>query len=112
MLRCFIAFLPSDSSFASEVCGLGGTRDQIIQIDQRRQIDPRRAYGHAGANHRVNHPPGDRNYDARRTQNLKKLACRSPLNTPHANLPAEIGMPTVMNRQLLTDMGRMNGRWF
>jgi S-formylglutathione hydrolase FrmB len=66
-LRYFIAFLPSDSIFAAEVCGLGGTHDQLIQINQRCQIDPRRAYGHAGANHRINHPPGDHNYDARRT---------------------------------------------
>jgi hypothetical protein len=97
--------------FASEVCGLAGTRHQSIQINQRRQIDPRKAFRHAGADHRINHPCGDRNDDARRTQNLKKLACRSPLNAPHANLMAEIGMPAVMNLQLLTDMGRMNGRW-
>ena len=96
--------------FAPEMCGLGGTRDQLTQIDQRRQIDPRRAYGHAGANHRINHPSGDRNYDARRTQNLEKLACRPLLNAPHANLMAKIGMPAAMNLQFLTDMGGMNGR--
>jgi hypothetical protein len=96
--------------FASEVCGLAGARHQSIQINQRRQIDPRQAFGHAGADHRIDHPSGDRNDDARRTQNLKKLACRPPLNAPHANLMAEIGMPAVMNLQLLTDMGRMNGR--
>jgi hypothetical protein len=67
MLRCFIVFLPSDSIFASEVCGVGGTRDQPIQINQRREIDPRGPYGHIGANHWINHPPGDRNHDASRT---------------------------------------------
>jgi hypothetical protein len=97
MLRCFIAFLPSDSMFASEIFGLRGAPDHLAQINQRRQIDPRRAYGHAGANHRINHPTGDRNYDARRTLNLKKLAGRAPLNTSHADLVAEIGMPAVTN---------------
>lgn len=96
---------------ASEVCRFGDTPDQIIQVDQRRQIDLRRANGHADANHRINHPPGDRHYDARRTQNLEKLARRPLLNAPHANLMAKVGMPAVVNLQLVTDMGRMNGRW-
>lgn len=96
--------------FASEVFGIHGPPDQPAQIIQRCQIDPRRAYGHTGANQRINHPPDNRDYDARRTQNLKKLTCRSLLNAPHANLLAEIRMPGVMNLQFLTDMGRMNGR--
>lgn len=33
------------------------------------------------------------------------------LYPPHTDLAAKIGMPTVMNLQLLTDMGRMNGQW-
>jgi len=53
--------------FASEVFGLRGAPDQLTQIIQRGQIDPWWAYGHARANHRIKHPPGDRNYDARRT---------------------------------------------
>jgi hypothetical protein len=97
MLRCVIAFLPSDSLFASEVCGLGGRRDQCTQFDQRRHIDLRRSHGHAGAHNRINHPPGNRHDDACWTQNLEKLACRPLLNAPNANLLAKIGMPAVMN---------------
>jgi len=67
MLRYSITFLPSDSMFASEVCGPGGTRYQSIQINQRRQIDLRQALGHAAADHRVNHPSRDSNDYARRT---------------------------------------------
>jgi len=109
MLRCVIAFLPSDSQFAPEVCGLGGRRDQFTDFNQCRHIDLRRTHGHAGANNRINHPPGDHHDDACRTQNLKKLACRPLLNAPNANLLAKIGMPAIMNLQIRSNMGRMNG---
>lgn len=64
---------------------------------------------HAGANNRINYPPGDRHDDVCRAQDLEKLACRPLLNAPNANLVTKIGMPAVMNLQFLTDMGRMNG---
>lgn len=82
---------------ASGVCGVGSTLHQLTQIDQRSHIDPRPANGHARANHRINHPPGDRHYDARWTQYLEKLARHSLLDAPHANLTAKIGMPAVVD---------------
>ena len=97
--------------FTSEVCRPGDTRDQFTQLDQRRQIDPRRTYRRGGANHRIDHPSGDVHDNACRTQNLEKFACRPMLNAPDANLMAEIRMPAVMNLQLASDMGRMSGRW-
>jgi hypothetical protein len=54
-------------------------------------------------------PGSDRDYDARRFQHLEEAARRSLLHSTHADLAAKIGMPSVMNFQLLTDMGRMNG---
>jgi hypothetical protein len=83
--------------------------EQPLQIDERRQIDLRRAYGLSGANHRIEHPTGDRNHHARRTLHLKEKARRSLLHSPNANLAAKIRMPPVMDFQLITDMGRMNG---
>jgi len=93
------------------VCGVGRAREQPLQIDERPQIDLRRTYGHPGANHRIEHPTGDRNHDARRSLHLQELTCRSMLYAADADLTPEIGMPTVMNFQLLPDMGRMNGCW-
>ena len=40
---------------------------------------------------------------------LKKSARRSLLHAPDDDLAAKIGMPAVMDFQLLPDMGRMNG---
>ncbi|MDR0810418.1 MAG: hypothetical protein LBE86_15040 [Gemmobacter sp.] len=97
--------------FSSEVCRPGDTRDQFTQLEQRRQIDPRRTYRHGDANHRIDHPSGDLHDNACRTRNLEKLASGAPLDAPYANLMAEIGMPAVMNFQFTSDMGRMNGRW-
>lgn len=94
----------------SEACGPGGARDQFTQLDQRRQIDPRRTYRHGGANHRIDHPSGDLHDNAGRTQNLEKFASGAPLDAPYANLLAETGMPAVMNIQFTSDMGRMNRR--
>ena len=97
--------------FTSAVCSSRDTRDQFTQFDQRCQIDLRRAYGHGGANHRIDHPSGDRDNDARRTQDLEKFACGSPLDATDTDLMAEIGMPAIMNLYFASDMGRMNGRW-
>ncbi|MEI2301224.1 hypothetical protein, partial [Ensifer sp. MJa1] len=108
---CFIDFLPSDSIIALGVWRSSGYRDQPLQIGQCQEIDPWRAQRHPGANHRIKHPGSHRNYETRRTLHLKKLPRRSMLYPPHTDLAAKIGMPTVMNLQLLTDMGRMNGQW-
>jgi hypothetical protein len=91
------------------VCGVGSAHEQPLQIDERGQINLRRTYDHPGANHRIEHPTSDRDYDARRSLHLKAAARRSLLHSPHADLAAKIGMPPVINFQLLTDMGRMNG---
>jgi hypothetical protein len=91
------------------VCGICCTYQQPLQLNECLKIDLRRTHGHPGANHRIEHPTGDRNHDARRHLHLKELARRSLLHSPHADLAAKIGMPPVMDFQLLTDMGRMNG---
>jgi hypothetical protein len=69
----------------------------------------RRTYDHPGAHHRIKHPTSDRDYDARRSLHLKEAARRSLFHSTHADLAAKIGMPPVMDFQLLTDMGRMSG---
>ncbi|WP_208722854.1 hypothetical protein, partial [Rhizobium vallis] len=42
---------------------------------------------------------------------LEKLARCSMLYPPNVDLAAKIRMPTIINFQFLTDMGRMNGQW-
>ena len=108
-LRCVIAFLPNDCDIALGVWGAGSAYQQTLQLDERRQLDARRAHGHSGADDWVEHPTGDGNHDTGGPLNLKKLPRRSLFQAPYADLAAKIGMPPVMDFQLLTDMGRMNG---
>ena len=85
------------------------TYQQPLQLDERRDVNARRAHGHSSANDRIEHPISDRNHHAGRSQNLKKSTRRSLLHTPYADFAAKIGVPPVMDFQLLPDMGRMNG---
>ena len=108
-LRDFIAFLQNDCDFALGMCWFGCTYQQPLQLDECGQIDARRAQGHRGANHGIEHPTGDGNHDTHRPLHLQELTCRSMLYAADADLTPEIGMPTIMDFQLLPDMGRING---
>ncbi|PYE91013.1 hypothetical protein C8J35_1723, partial [Rhizobium sp. PP-F2F-G38] len=103
--------LLSDSKSTSEDCRLVGPGDQPVQFDQRHQIDAWRSHDHAAADHGIDHPPGNRNHDALRPQNLQKSTCRAFFDTPNDCLLAEIRMPAIMNLDFIADMGRMNGEW-
>jgi len=46
------------------VCGVRRTNQQPLQLNERGQIDARRANGHPGANHWIEHPAGHRDHDA------------------------------------------------
>jgi hypothetical protein len=91
------------------VCGLDRTYQQPLQLDERSQIDARRANGHPGANHGIEHPTSYRDHDAARPLHFQKLACRSMLHSAYGDLTAKIWVPLVVDFQLLPDMGRMNG---
>jgi hypothetical protein len=80
-----------------------------LQLDKRGHVNARRADRHAGANHGIEHPAGDRNHDAGRPLHLKEWASCALLNPTNQNLAAAIWMPSVVDFQFLTDMGRMNG---
>jgi hypothetical protein len=108
-LRNFIVFLPNDGDIAPGVCGHSSVDQQSVQIDKRRQIDPRRAHGHPGASHGIKHPAGNRNHDPGRPLYLQKLTRRSLLHTADANFAPKIWVPTIVDFKLLPDMGRMNG---
>jgi hypothetical protein len=81
----------------------------LLQYQQRRQINARRAHHHLRTRDRIEHPAGDGDDDACRPLHLHKLARCSLLYAPNKNLAPETGVPRVMDFQLLTDMGRMNG---
>lgn len=107
--RDCIVFLRNDCDIAPGVCGLDRAFQPTLQLNQRGHVNARRADRHAGANHGIEHPAGDRNHDAGRPLHLKEWASCALLNPTNQNLAAAIWMPSVVDLQFLTDMGRMNG---
>jgi hypothetical protein len=101
--------LLNDSGIAPGVCRVGGAYQQPLQFNKCREIHARRANGHAGADNGIEHPVCNGNDHARRTQNAQKSTGCSLCYAPDADFAAKIGMPAVLNFQLLPDMGRMNG---
>ena len=101
--------LLNDSRIARGVCGVGGAHQQSLQFHKCREIHARRALGHGGANDGIKHPVSNGNNHARRTENAQKSTRRSLRCAPDDDLVAKIGVPAVMDFQLLPDMGRMNG---
>ena len=63
----------------------------------------------SSANDGIKHPVRNGNNHARWTENAQKSTRRSLRYAPDNDLAAKIGVPPVMDLQLLTDMGRMNG---
>ncbi len=96
---------------ATGVCAVGGVHQYLLQIHQRCQIDLRRPDGHSSAYRRIDHPTSNRDYDARRALDLKEAPYRSLLRSLHPDRDAVVRMPSISDFQLVTDMGRMNGRW-
>ena len=101
--------LPNDSGIAPGVCGVGGAHQQPLQFNKCREIHARSALGHRGANDRIKHPVSNGNNHARRAHDAQKSPRCSLRYASDDDLAAKIGMPAVLNFQLLPDMGRMNG---
>jgi hypothetical protein len=108
-LSDFIVFPRNDCDSAPGVCELGRTYQQLLQLAECCHVDPRRSDAHPDANHGVEHPTGDRNYYPGRPLHRQKLARRSLRHLAYRHLMPKIGVPPVIDFQLLPDMGRMNG---
>jgi hypothetical protein len=108
-LSDFIGFLRNDYDSAPGVCGVSHTDQLLFQFNECRQVDARRSDRHPDAGHGVEHPTGNRNYDLRRPLYRQKLARRSMRHSQYRELTAKIRVPSVVDFQLLPNMGRMNG---
>ncbi len=84
---------------------------QPIEIDQASDVDCRRAKGHCRANRGVKHPGGNDNRDAWFGLDDGHLSARPPFHVELPDLPAVQRVPTVMDFNILVDMGRMVPRW-
>ncbi len=81
-----------------------------MQIDQCARPDAWRADCHAGACDRIQHPGGQHNYHAGRRLNVNYPAADTLLAVLPSNTAPMQRMPTVIDLDLIPDMGRMTGR--
>jgi hypothetical protein len=108
-LGLFIALLLNDCGIVWGALVPASVNQQLVQLGERRQIHTRRTYGHVCAGHWVKHPGSYRDNNAGRTLGFQEPASRPFLDAANADLAAKIRVPSVMDFQLLPDMGRMNG---
>ena len=101
--------LLKDFGIAPGVCGVGGAHQKPPQFEKCREIHARVALGQPSAHDRIKHPVSNGNNHARRNQDAQKSTRRSLRYASDDDLAAKIGMPTILDFQLLPDMGRMNG---
>ena len=83
---------------------------QVMQLNQRRYRDARRAEPHSGAGDRIKHPCRHHDDYAGRYLDVNNLAADAPLNILASNATPIECVPAIMDLDLLPDMGRMTGR--
>ncbi|WP_375383156.1 hypothetical protein [uncultured Sphingomonas sp.] len=83
--------------------------DQTRQFAERGHVYLGHPHRHAGAGRRVEHPRRNDEHRTGRPLNMVVSPNRALLDPQHPKLATEIGMPPIMNFQIVSDMGRMNG---
>ena len=95
---------------AREVSVLAGSDQNLRQFHQRSHVNARRTDCHLCARDGIEHPVGHEQKNVVRILDLYELTVRSSRYVVNSNLASETRMPRIMDFQLLSDMGRMNGR--
>jgi hypothetical protein len=80
-----------------------------VQINQSGEGNPRCAQFHSGAGRPIQHPGRHRNNHARGNLDVSDLAGGATFGVMATNAAAEQRMPTVLDLNFLSDMGRMFG---
>jgi hypothetical protein len=80
-----------------------------VQINQSGESNPRCAQFHAGAGDPIQHPGRHRNNHVRGKLDVSDLTGGATLGVMATNSPAKQRMPTVLDLNFLSDMGRMFG---
>ena len=83
---------------------------QVMQLNQRRYRDARRAEPHSGAGDGIKHPCRHHDDYAGRYLDVNDLAANAPLNILASNVTPIECVPAIMDLDLLPNMGRMTGQ--
>jgi hypothetical protein len=79
----------------------------VVQIEQRRQRNPRGTDLHSRAGGRLQHPGRHDRDDARRRLDVHDLAISAPFAVLQPDATPMKRMPAIVNHTELPDMGRM-----
>jgi hypothetical protein len=82
----------------------------MMQVDQRRHSHARRADLHSGAGDRIKHPCRHHGNDAGRRFDVNEMTGEALFAVMPPDATPRERVPTVVNDDLLPDMGRMTGR--
>jgi hypothetical protein len=108
--RLFILLPPDDDRIVPGASSETALDQQVMQLNQRRHRDARRAEPHSGAGDGIEHPCRHHYDYTGRYLDVNDLAAGAPLNILASNATLIECVPAIMDLDLLPDMGRMTGR--
>jgi hypothetical protein len=103
-----IGKLLGEVGFAGAASTQSTSPQKIVEVAQSRQRDPRLPNLHADAGRGIEHPRRHHHHDPRGDLEMDETPRHPVLATLNAKLAAVQRMPSIMNDDLLPDMGRMN----
>jgi hypothetical protein len=86
-------------------------RQSRSEIGKCSRIDLRFTKGHPRTGHRVQHPRRDQHNHACANLDQNKLTISTAQTVKTANPTPEKRVPSILDRYILSDMGRMNANW-
>jgi hypothetical protein len=105
--RLLILLLLDDGRIVQGVSSETAFDQQLMQLNQGRYRDTRRAKRHSGAGDGIEHPCRHHDDHAGRHLDVNDLAADAPLNILAPNAAPIECVPPVTNFYFLPDMGRM-----
>jgi hypothetical protein len=105
--KFFTWHLLGDGRIAPEASSKTALGQQIVQLDERRYGDSRRAYLHTRARGRIQHPSRDNDDHAGRRLEMDNAARATLLAVVSADRASIKRVPAIMDLDVLSDMGRM-----
>ena len=105
--RLLTLLLLDDSRIVQEASSETAFDQQVMQLNQCRYCEARRAENHSRADDRIEHPCRHDDDHAGRRLDVNDLAASAPLTILTPNTPPMQRMPPVTNFDFLPDMGRM-----
>lgn len=108
--KSFILLLLGESNFARGVSPKTTVYEEMSQLVQGRDINPRRTERHVGAGGWIQHPTRQHDDHAGSSFDIAQQSAGPHLTVMQRDPPAIQRVPAIMNLYFTSNTGRMNGR--